>query len=496
MKKLAFLIGNDNYEDKSRNLCCAINDATLLTEKLEALGFECHCFQDLTTVEMNTQLANLSRKIDEYDVGLFYFAGHGYEIDSANYLACTNTSFEDVSGLKFTSQPLKEILDIYTESDCTVKIIILDACRTYASINSRGIALNSFAPISAPVGTIIAFSTSPGQSAYEMPDKSNGYYTKALSENIQLSGVPIENMFKKVRETLSAYTDKRQISWEHTSLLGDFYFNPTYLDNSFSTLYSDDALADEYYIINPSDPVGKIISDLKSYDYYIQETSISYVSKNTLEDWGKDDLFILGRNITQAAHGSCYAAQRYIKQFNSKRYSPEVSFHIINGILYEIYFDKKGNLRSNFKAILASELLKMIEADKKYSNSIIFIRDKLSKHPNRLFYLPGSFSHIDLQIRVKKVEAFHDKGSLLDEYYVIEQIYSKGIPLMTFEYGEDCEYNIEPTTTYTDFNSFEKSFTNSLLAPLSMIKFSYMNTIDRSKNVECRARYVLRYKSD
>lgn len=486
MKKHAFIIGNDNYTDVSCNLNCARNDANLISEKLEKLGFDCTCLHDLTQGQMSTNLTNLSRNINKYDVGLFYFAGHGYELDSANYLACTDTSFEDDISLRHTSQPLSEVLEIYNKSECTVKIIILDACRTYASKNSRGIFLNSFAPISAPVGTLIAFSTSPGQSAYEMPNKSNGYYTKALADNIDLSGVPIENMFKKVRETLSAFTDKRQISWEHTSLLGDFYFNPTYLDNSFSTLYSEDALADEYYIINPNDPVGKILSDLKSHDYYIQVNSINFINTNALQDWGKEDLFVLGRNITQSAHGNCYASQRYIKNFSTNTYSPEVAFHILNGILFEIYFDRKGKLRNTFKSIMSTELLKMIETEVRHSNTLTFIRDMLTKHSNRVFYLPGSFCRIELQIRVKKNEFLDFDGNVFEEYYSVEQIYCKGIPIMSREIGDKVDLFFEPSTTYVNFDSFEKSLTNSLFALDSMLMFNYMNDIDREIQIECR----------
>ena len=86
--------------------------------------------------------------------------------------------------------------------------------------------MKDFAPISAPQGSVIAFATSPGQSSKENVGTGHGYYTEALLKYMSLPRVPIETTFKKVREFLFAKTSGTQIPWEHTSLVGEFYFNP------------------------------------------------------------------------------------------------------------------------------------------------------------------------------------------------------------------------------------------------------------------------------
>ena len=89
-----------------------------------------------------------------------------------------------------------------------------------------GEAFKIFAPVSAPQGSVIAFSTSPGQSAKENDATGHGKYTEVLLRYISLPRVPVETVFKKVRELLVSETGGTQIPWEHTSLIGDFYFNP------------------------------------------------------------------------------------------------------------------------------------------------------------------------------------------------------------------------------------------------------------------------------
>lgn len=101
------------------------------------------------------------------------------------------------------------------------KIVILDACRD--DFCERGCFKSEFTPFSVPQGSVIEFSTSPGQSSKENTRKGHGYYTEALLKYLSLPRVPIEKTFKKVREFLYASTDGTQISWEHSSLVGDFY---------------------------------------------------------------------------------------------------------------------------------------------------------------------------------------------------------------------------------------------------------------------------------
>ena len=143
---------------------------------------------------------SLADKIENYDAALIYYVGHGFKVDGDNILA-----------------PIE--LDIQARPE----LVKLNACREI--IGHRG-AMKDFAPVSAPQGSVIAFATSPGQSSKENVGTGHGYYTEALLKYMSLPRVPIETTFKKVREFLFAKTSGKQIPWEHTSFVGEFYFNP------------------------------------------------------------------------------------------------------------------------------------------------------------------------------------------------------------------------------------------------------------------------------
>jgi uncharacterized caspase-like protein len=82
---------------------------------------------------------------------------------------------------------------------------------------------NGLTSIDAPVGTLVAFSTSPGKVAEDGTGR-NSPYTKRLIENMLKPNIPVEKVFKETRESVIAETRGRQVPWENTSLRGDFYF--------------------------------------------------------------------------------------------------------------------------------------------------------------------------------------------------------------------------------------------------------------------------------
>ena len=108
-------------------------------------------------------------------------------------------------------------------ANSTLNLVILDACRNNPFTRSFRAQINGLAHMEAPSGTLIAFATSPGSVAAD-GDGANSTYTKHLLANIAAPGVPVEIALKRVREGVSRETLGRQIPWESSSLMGDFYF--------------------------------------------------------------------------------------------------------------------------------------------------------------------------------------------------------------------------------------------------------------------------------
>jgi len=263
----ALIIGNARYPNNL--LENPENDAKDFNDIITRLGFETTVLLNADTVNQDRNITDFATSLDSYDIGLIYFAGHGFQIDNENYLAAIDTNFEHA---KHSAFPLNILLSYLNKAKNKTNIIILDACRKligkkawYRSVENAGLA-----PIFAPKGTIIAFATSPGEMALDGNGKRNGIYTGALLQHIVGENIPVEEMFKRVRNTVYAISKGKQTSWEHTSLTGTFYFNSGQLSYSSTLEYSMQAIKDNLYEINNNTITDGIIKELKSHDYYVQ----------------------------------------------------------------------------------------------------------------------------------------------------------------------------------------------------------------------------------
>lgn len=393
MKRIALCIGNDKYSILPE-LKCAVADATAMASKLKGLGFDTELKTDLKRQELADAIFTFTDKINDYDAVLIYYAGHGFQVDGENILAHLDLNIQDSSKMilhdAFSLSELTRELNKFPDK---IKIVILDACRNI--LGHRG-AVHDFAPISAPQGAVIAFSTSPGQSSKENSD--HGYYTEALLKYMDLPRIPIETTFKKVREYLYAKTGGEQVPWEHTSLVGEFYFNPDTIYDGVP--YIQEAYEDRKFRFNMDSVIKEIVEGLKSYTWPKQEAAIHRVDEIDFQTVSSNELFVLGRNIYQAADGSSYACQRFIDNFSRNSEIPDqAKQHILNGMAYEIYFDSSNNLRLILKTGYYQKVIDCLEQAQFYG-SREFIATKLTAVSDRLFYLPGQNETMDFIIRI------------------------------------------------------------------------------------------------
>lgn len=219
-----------------------------------------------------------------------------------------------------------------------MKIVILDACRNNP-FKQRGFSDMGLALVKAPTGTLIAYSTSPGERAKDAGIGNNSIYTGALLKHISDKNIPIEEMFKRVRTTVYSLSHGKQISWEHTSLIGDFCFNSGQLIHSIDLPYAIEVVADEKYESNGSD-FSKVIQAFKSYTWSTQNSAFTLLSKIDRSSITKDERFLLGRNILQSADGGEFKSISVLEDLDKflNQWKDGKENHVLNGILYEIYF--------------------------------------------------------------------------------------------------------------------------------------------------------------
>jgi hypothetical protein len=390
MKQLALLIGNSAYPESP--LTNASNDARDLSSRLQELGFETVQEANALNITMDVRLTEFGAKLAGYEVGLFFFAGHGMQISGENYLTAVDTNFSTDVNAKHSSLPLNKVIDTMEAAGPRMSVIILDACRTNPYERRwRAGASRGLAPVYAPKGMIVAYATSPGQVAEDGFGR-NGAYTSAILQHIAQQNVSIETFFKRVRNTLSASTNGRQISWEHTSLMGEYYFNNSVTSVAGVTDYSDAALADSSFSA-AGGVLHAVINDLKSHNWYAQNPAVAAATPDLIGTATKDECFVLGRNLYQAACGDANSASAFVASLKASlaKMPASTGFHILNGMLFEIYFDRLGRFRNFPKARKIDEVL-ALEEDIQHAESFRFIQQELLPHRERLFYLPGTLA--------------------------------------------------------------------------------------------------------
>jgi uncharacterized protein (TIGR02145 family) len=220
--KIALVIGNSDY--KQMPLKNPKNDAFDLAYTLMSLGFDVILKTNLNHREMEESIREFKGKIMPGDVALFYYSGHGIQVNGLNYLIPVNEAVENEIDIKYNCMETGFVLDVMERARSAVNIIILDACRNNPYQGYRSTS-RGFAFMSAPTGSIIIYSTAPGKVAQDGNDR-NSPFTKNLVEKMKIPGLKIEDVIKEVRKKVASETGGNQIPWESSSLMGDFYFVP------------------------------------------------------------------------------------------------------------------------------------------------------------------------------------------------------------------------------------------------------------------------------
>ncbi len=223
--RLALVIGNGDY--KEARLKNPVNDARDITRTLKNLGFEVIHRENADRMEMEEAVREFGKRLGRGGgTGLFYFAGHGIQVNGRNYLIPIGAKIETESDTEFETVDIGRAMGKMHDAGNALNIIILDACRSNPFTRGliRGLTRGQgLAKMNASAGSIIAYATAPGSLAEDGTGR-NGVYTKYLVKYMKTPGLTIEQVLKKTRIDVARETGNRQIPWEHSSLMENFYF--------------------------------------------------------------------------------------------------------------------------------------------------------------------------------------------------------------------------------------------------------------------------------
>jgi uncharacterized caspase-like protein len=226
-KRLALVIGNANYDKGA--LKNPVNDAILIARTLDSLNFDVILDTNVETKKaFFSKIKEFGNKRPNYDVAFVYYAGHGVQINNQNYLLPTKEDFsseDDVEQMGGISVQL--IIKYLTAMTNQVNVLILDACRDNPFESNwdatRSLKGSGLAKMQAPSGSMIAFSTTAGNTA---PDGKgeNSVYCSVLAKNMLLEGVNLDQVFRNVRSEVKQLTSGKQMTEESTQLTGETFY--------------------------------------------------------------------------------------------------------------------------------------------------------------------------------------------------------------------------------------------------------------------------------
>ena len=230
-KRVALVVGNARYTGVPV-LVNTLNDAEDVCKALNELKFEVMCVKDVRSRrDFKRTVQDFTRKLGPGTAGLFYYAGHGLQIDGENYLVPTEAPIEKKEDVEDETISMRYVMSALEEARSDFNLIILDACRN--SPFTRGFTRSAgrgLAPVSeTPTGSLVLYSTAANDTASDGPSgQRNSPFTKHLLANMKVPGLTVEALVKKVSAGVQAdthkLTGKRQVPFSYGSFTGDFCF--------------------------------------------------------------------------------------------------------------------------------------------------------------------------------------------------------------------------------------------------------------------------------
>lgn len=230
-KRMALVIGNSSYSHVPA-LANPKNDAADMAVKLQGMGFEVISGVDLDLVALRDTIRKFVKTLSGADVTLFYYAGHGLQVNGENYLVPVDAQLGSYDDLEFEAVSMGIVLSAM-ERNTSVNLVFLDACRDnpLADTLARSMGTRSgsigrgLARLGSSVGSLIAFATQPGNVALDGSGR-NSPFTLALLKHLGTPGQSITQDMVLVRRDVLEATDGKQVPWDSSSLTGDVILVP------------------------------------------------------------------------------------------------------------------------------------------------------------------------------------------------------------------------------------------------------------------------------
>jgi uncharacterized caspase-like protein len=230
-KRFALVVGNSAYQHTPK-LQNPKHDATDIAAALRKLGFEVISGFDLDKAAFDRKIRDFAAALEGADAAVFFYAGHGLQVSGHNYLVPVDARLTSAAALDFEMVRL-ELVHRTMEREGRTNILFFDACRDNPlsrnlaeAMGTRSVEIgHGLAAVGGGVGTLISFSTQPGNVALDGKGR-NSPFARALVRQLGASNDDLSAILIAVRNDVVKETARKQVPWEHSALTGRFYFNP------------------------------------------------------------------------------------------------------------------------------------------------------------------------------------------------------------------------------------------------------------------------------
>lgn len=232
-KRIALVIGNASYTHFG-TLANPVQDVAGVAETLRAADFEVIEAVDQSHPDLERTVRGFLGRLEGADVSLVYYSGHAVQVGGRNFVIPIDAKLESELDLDFEAIDLDTIMR-FMAARTKVRLVFLDACRNnpFAGRNfstavqqTRSAATRGLARIDPSIGSLIAFSTEPGNVALDGKQGGMSPFTSAFVKHALTPAVDIRQMLTAVRNEVIASTDGKQVPWENSSLVSNFFFVP------------------------------------------------------------------------------------------------------------------------------------------------------------------------------------------------------------------------------------------------------------------------------
>jgi hypothetical protein len=229
-KRVALVVGNSAYQHTVK-LANPKNDASDITAALKKHGFDVIQGVDLDKAAFDRRVRDFTAALKGADAGVFFYAGHGLQVAGQNYLVPVDAKADEAAALDLEMVRV-DVVHRIMERQTSTNILFLDACRDNPlarnlarSMGTRSADIGrGLAAVESGIGTLISFSTQPGNVALDGTGR-NSPFAAALLKQLKQANEDLSTILIAVRTDVVSTTKGKQVPWEHSALMGRFYFS-------------------------------------------------------------------------------------------------------------------------------------------------------------------------------------------------------------------------------------------------------------------------------